>query len=309
MSSALDRDTDRIEEALDELRRSLRRAPGLDVHGPSTLAERRGLGSDEEYTPREPVNPTPDIPIEHAEAIPYQRYGGPASYWSAPLPRSWIDITRRLVGVAAVAAVAALVVGKLVSSWNLSTTGQLEKQPSVASGLSEPSKLEGFDRPTPSAPEHAVDKEPPGRPGERAVVNAPSRPTLEGSAASERAPSSAGAQEAAPPAAQTTTPSLITRQLDRDELAALLRRGEDFITSGDIASARLVLQRAAEAGNAHAALTLAATFDPNLLAKLGLDFPADVVKARFWYERAKQLGSTEARRRLEQLASQGNSVP
>jgi hypothetical protein len=33
------------------------------------------------------------------------------------------------------------------------------------------------------------------------------------------------------------------------------------------------------------------------------------VKARFWYERAKQLGSTEAPRRLEQLASQVNSVP
>ncbi len=307
MSSALDRETDRIEEALDELRRTLRRAPGLDVHGPSTLVERRGLGSDEDDTPREPVTPTPDIPIEHAEAIPYQRDPGP--YWSAPRSRSWIDITRRFVGVAAVAAVAALVVGKLASSWNLATTGQLQNQPSLALGLSEPSKSEGFDWPAPSSQENAVDKEPPGRPGERAFVNAPSRLTIEGSARSERAPPSAGAQNAAPPTAQTTAPSFITRQLDRDELAALLRRGEDFITSGDIASARLVLQRAAEAGNAHAALTLAATFDPNLLAKLGLDFRADVVKARFWYERAEQLGSTEAQRRLEQLASHVNSVP
>ena len=141
-------------------------------------------------------------------------------------------------------------------------------------------------------------------------VSAPSCVTIEGSAISERAPPPAtGAQEAAPPTAQTTAPSLITRQLDRDEIAALLKRGEAFITSGDLASARLVLQRAAEAGDVHAALTLAATFDPNLLAKLGPELPADVVKARFWYERAKQLGSTEAPRRLEQLASQVNSVP
>ena len=90
-------------------------------------------------------------------------------------------------------------------------------------------------------------------------------------------------------------PGLITRQLDRDEIAALLKRGENFIRSGDLASARLVLQRAAEAGDMHAALTLAATFDRN---QLGRDLPADVVKARFWYERAEQLGSTEAPRRV-----------
>jgi hypothetical protein len=52
----------------------------------------------------------------------------------------------------------------------------------------------------------------------------------------------------------------------------------------------------------HAALALAGTFDPNLLAQ---SFAADVVMARFWYERAKQLGSSEAPRRLEQLESSG----
>jgi hypothetical protein len=316
ISGALDRDTDRVNEALDELRR----AAGLDAHRGFTFAEKRGLVSDAEEgigqdTRRELVNPIPDVPIEYEEEIPFQHYGGPASYWSALLPRSWIGIMMRFVGVAAVAAVLALLVG--ISSWNLATNGQLEKRPFAASGLSEPSKSEGFDgtiiaseRPASSAPEHAVDKQPPERPGESTFVSAPSRVTIEGFAMSERAPPSATrAQEAAPPTAQTTAPSVITRQLDRDEIAALLKRGEDFITSGDLASARLVLQRAAEAGDMHAALTLAAAFDPNLLAKLGRDLPADVVKARFWYERAKQLGSTEAPRRLERLASQANSVP
>ena len=313
MSGALDRDTGRVDEALDELRR----AAGLGAHRGSS--ERRGLASDaegeiEEDTQREPVNPIRDIPMGYEEEIPFRHYGGPAS---APRPRSWIRIMMRFVGVAAVAAVVALVVGKLVSPWNLATNGQLDKRPSAASSLSEPSKSESFDRtitasehPASSAPEHAVDKQLPERPGENTSVSAPSSVTIEGSAISERAPPPAtGAQEAAPPTAQTTAPSLITRQLDRDEIAALLKRGEAFITSGDLASARLVLQRAAEAGDVHAALTLAATFDPNLLAKLGPELPADVVKARFWYERAKQLGSTEAPRRLEQLASQVNSVP
>jgi TPR repeat protein len=97
-------------------------------------------------------------------------------------------------------------------------------------------------------------------------------------------------------------PDFVTRQLERDEVALLVKRGADFITSGDLSSARLVLQRAAEAGDMHAALALAGTFDPNLLAQ---SFAADVVMARFWYERAKQLGSSEAPRRLEQLESSG----
>ena len=314
MSSALDRDTDRVEEALDELRR----AAGLDPHRGSILAERRGVETSaeeetEEDPGREPVNPSPDIPIEYAEEIPFQHFGGPASYWSTPRPRSWIGIMMRFVGVAAVAAVATLVIWKLVTPWNLATNGQLEKRPPVALGLSGPSKSEGFERttiaperPAPLASEHAADKELLRRPGERALVNAPSGVTIEGSAISDRAPPPARAPDAAPSGTQTVAPGLITRQLDRDEIAALLKRGENFIRSGDLASARLVLQRAAEAGDMHAALTLAATFDPN---QLGRDLPADVVKARFWYERAEQLGSTEAPRRLEQLASQVNSVP
>lgn len=106
-----------------------------------------------------------------------------------------------------------------------------------------------------------------------------------------------------PPAAEPTGPSLITRRLDREEVASLVRRGEDFITSGDIASARLVLRRAAEAGDVRAALTLAGTFDTNLLANLGMEGVADAAMARLWYERAEQFGSVEASRRLEQLAT------
>jgi hypothetical protein len=111
---------------------------------------------------------------------------------------------------------------------------------------------------------------------------------------------------AAPVAATTQAmkPGFVFRNLDRDEIDALVKRGEDFIASGDLAAARLVLQRAAEGGDAGAALTLAGTYDPLVLEKLGVQgLSADIGKARAWYERAKEFGSTEAPRRLEMLAS------
>jgi TPR repeat protein len=118
--------------------------------------------------------------------------------------------------------------------------------------------------------------------------------------------SPAAAREATA-AAQRSTPEFVTRQLDRDELTSMLRRADDFIKSGDLSSARLLLRRAAEAGNVQAALTLAGTFDPNVLAALGLQGgAADIAMARLWYERAAQFGSPEAPRRLRQLAT--NSV-
>jgi hypothetical protein len=99
-------------------------------------------------------------------------------------------------------------------------------------------------------------------------------------------------------------PDLVLRQLPRDELALMLQRANGFVKAGDLSSARLLLQRAAEAGDAHAALTLASTFDPNVLKALGFqDAGADVAMARLWYERAVKFGSAEAPQRLQQLTT------
>jgi hypothetical protein len=112
-------------------------------------------------------------------------------------------------------------------------------------------------------------------------------------------------------AASKQSTSYPSRQLDRREIADLIKRGEGFITTGDLASARLVLQRAAEAGDPQAALMLAGTYDPVVLEKVGIQgfasdiirgFAPDVALARTWYELAKQFGSKEAARRLEMLA-------
>jgi len=111
------------------------------------------------------------------------------------------------------------------------------------------------------------------------------------------------------PTPHWTNPDFVTRQLDRDEMASMLQRADDFIRSGDLSSARLLLQRAAEAGNVNAALALAGTYDPNVLKTLGFqEGAADIAMARLWYERAERFGSPEAPRRLQLLATAINSA-
>ena len=91
-----------------------------------------------------------------------------------------------------------------------------------------------------------------------------------------------------------------TVSLTRDEIAALLKRGQDLIAAGDIASARLMLTHLAEAGDAQASFILAGTFDAAVLAKLRVvGAQPDAEKARIWYARAAELGSLEAKQRLQ----------
>ena len=59
------------------------------------------------------------------------------------------------------------------------------------------------------------------------------------------------------------------RRLDPDELATLLKRAKSLIAIGDIAPARLLLERAADAQEASAALLLAQTYDPAVLGNAG----------------------------------------
>ena len=103
--------------------------------------------------------------------------------------------------------------------------------------------------------------------------------------------------------AQAAPASKGTRVLDPEEIKLFMKQGEQFIAAGDVVTARIVFQRAAEAGDANAAMALGATYDPTVLAKLGVvGMSADVEKARSWYQTAEKLGSPEARRRLDVLA-------
>ena len=94
------------------------------------------------------------------------------------------------------------------------------------------------------------------------------------------------------------------RALDGETITLLMKQGEQLAEAGDLAAARTMFQRAAEADDAAAAIALGSSYDPTVLARMGaVGIDADVVKARFWYQKAVSLGSTEAKRRLELLAN------
>ncbi|MFZ3358972.1 MAG: hypothetical protein WA177_09445 [Xanthobacteraceae bacterium] len=98
----------------------------------------------------------------------------------------------------------------------------------------------------------------------------------------------------------------VTRHLDPNEIATLLKSGLDFLQTGDLAAARLSLRRAAEAGSAEAALALGSTYDPSTLKQLGaVGIAPDVALARQWYEEAANLGSSAATERLTKLPQTG----
>ena len=83
----------------------------------------------------------------------------------------------------------------------------------------------------------------------------------------------------------------------------LVKRGKDFLVDGDLASARLLLKRAAEDGSAEGALALGASFDPLVIKRLGaIGVVADIAQARAWYQKAAQLGSPDASQQLAKLA-------
>jgi len=94
----------------------------------------------------------------------------------------------------------------------------------------------------------------------------------------------------------------VVRSLDSREIAALLKRGQDLLSGGDVQSARLLLMRGAEARDARSALLVGTTYDPALLRQIGADGLADIAQARIWYQRAKEWGEPDAQRKLEALA-------
>jgi hypothetical protein len=102
-----------------------------------------------------------------------------------------------------------------------------------------------------------------------------------------------------------SSPPPLRRQQDSQEIMVLLKRGKDLMAAGDLAAARVVLRKAANANNAEAALALAATYDPLVLRELKVyGFMPDAAMARVWYEKATELGSSAAPRRLEMLTKE-----
>jgi hypothetical protein len=133
-----------------------------------------------------------------------------------------------------------------------------------------------------------------------------------------------------PPGTKRATPYFDARNLvsarpmpsqpTLEEWAERLKFARELFAAGKIPAARYVLQPAAEAGSAAAALELGTTYDPNYLAQPSVSTTggwdhvlptsqtvqpfgsfADIAMARAWYEKAKELRAPEAQGRLERL--------
>jgi hypothetical protein len=86
----------------------------------------------------------------------------------------------------------------------------------------------------------------------------------------------------------------------------LVARGTELLATGDIAAARLFFERAAEAGDGHAALLVGITLDPAFLAQVGVrGMRGDAAAAATWYRRARELGEPDAQRCIDSLAARG----
>jgi Sel1 repeat len=175
----------------------------------------------------------------------------------------------------------------------------------------------------PSAGASSAEVEsPPPHPLETAPLEPPAAATLLPSAAAAP-PSPAAAAPPSPAAAAPPSPAAAAPPsrpaatvpssqasfgpvpgLSAAEIGELLEHGDSLLRTGDIVSARLFYERAAAAGDGHAALRVAATFDPDFLSRLGLGkVQADAAEARFWYSRAIELGAADARRQLDKIST------
>ena len=183
------------------------------------------------------------------------------------------------------------------------------RSPPAAESLSEGSTTIGMLPPEskreikPAVPASAAAAEPvlgnDGAPREQAAA-----PLNQNIASASVASVAKDTPRAMPGADQASVPKPSLRRLAPEDIKLLIQQGEQFVAAGDLVTARVVFQRAAEAGDAMGALAVGATYDPFVLAKLGArGIGADVEKARSWYEKARDFGSPEAPRRLEMLAN------
>ena len=116
------------------------------------------------------------------------------------------------------------------------------------------------------------------------------------------APASAETGPQGVQAAMTADKARAPLPLPAEQITALLTRGDAFVRTRDIASARLFYERAADAGNGRAALRMGESFDQAFLDSIGIyRMIGDRQLALSWYRRARDLGDTEAAQLLHRL--------
>jgi hypothetical protein len=200
-------------------------------------------------------------------------------------------------------------------------------EPAKAPAGRVPSTLASMDSPSANRvvpPSNAASAH--GAPSPEAAMDPPSVKLVvppSNAASTHAAPSPAAAMDrpsdgavVAPPhagSANETMPEPPTgsgvgeKRLAAAEIAALLVRGDAFLAAGDIASARLLFERAADSGDGRAAMRMAVTYDATFLDRAGLrGLGSDPERAAFWYRRARELGEGKAEPPLGRLGTSGS---
>ncbi|HEV7635218.1 MAG TPA: hypothetical protein VGO54_07275 [Bradyrhizobium sp.] len=251
---------------------------GLDDGGPELTF----------YGPHRPVEPEAELPPE--DQIPLFLSGQDEE----KAPRR-IVTPRRILKAAALAAVAAASVFVILSREN-----PRDLFSSAKASLPAPASQSSA---APSSPAVRLAGD-----SRTSSANAMVPPTRDEMAAALRAahesvaPRPSQSEIRQPPAQAAAAPAAPPRRMDADELATLLNRAKGLIAIGDIAPARLLLERAADAQEAGAALLLAQTYDPAVLGTQDLrSITPDPAMARTWYQTAARLGSLDAQQRLAQM--------
>jgi hypothetical protein len=99
-------------------------------------------------------------------------------------------------------------------------------------------------------------------------------------------------------------------RLSAAEIVALVARGDAFLAAGDIASARLFFERAADSGDSLAAMRMAVTYDATFLDRAGVrGLGSDPERVAFWFQRARELGNGATEAPPGRLGTSGSGEP
>ena len=126
--------------------------------------------------------------------------------------------------------------------------------------------------------------------------------TMDGPVAVGSSPESHTVQVTLTVKTAATEPLKATEVQGNVEAAKLIARARVLLGQGNIGAARVVLERAAESGNAQASFMLAETYDPRILSGWRTyGTRGDASKAREFYTRAVAGGIAGAKDRLNSL--------
>ncbi|MDJ0513961.1 MAG: SH3 domain-containing protein [Methyloceanibacter sp.] len=107
---------------------------------------------------------------------------------------------------------------------------------------------------------------------------------------------------ARPEVAPPLSSGFAVRAGETDRVEGLMEHGQKMIDVGYFAGARAYYRRAAEAGSGEAAMAVGATYDPDIIARMGVQgIKPDRTEAAKWYARAAGLGIADREETLRKL--------